>query len=1395
MSKSINNYIDYLSKEKNTKNFPKTPSSTKNNYNKEDRIPFQNPKSRSGSMNKNKTGNSNSKKKYKIYSNSIIDQDNKNNKNNNNLMYKNFCSKNILNINNACNNGFSHKNNNSIGNIKDTNYNYSNISSNNFYSKKINDILNYDNPNKNNNIKINTDANHINFINKTQSIIHNNINNTSKNTKNVSSKKILNYMNNSNSRPTAPVTKIKDDNNYKNKGRPMSLLEISNNQKKFNNSSSNNNNQISPTNNNIHINKTQFNNYNNLNSNHFVKRNILSNITYTNDINFNNNLVCSYKNDSNPKSMKYQIPKKSQKNKKNGKEIKKSQSQSHFNCKISHDITQKKRNNKMSNSKSKKKSGSKNKLSNNINNNNLATGSYKRNDGLKNKIKSKKMNYNLNMNNINNFNKFLFSYNSLLKSSSQKKSHINVKYPVEESKELLNYNHNNNNIKKINKSNNYIEDNLSEDNYKREPIFNDVKSLWDELGGVNPDYEKMFFSSIKEYENKNIIVTNEINELISLINNLKKLNNDIKTRNDIINKIKKMNNNNFGNIDNIKNLLISLRMISIDVVNDYILFLKEISYDIMINKFDIHKIKNFNKNYLNDMTNDTNFLVDNIYLNQIFYFSKNDPFLISPGLPKSKNAEKNNYLILPIENNIFQKINKCQYILLKEKIGQKIIQVNNNKNILNNMLYNNKNYLLNNNQNINTNKCINSYNIINNNVNNNQRNNSQFNISNTKSENFNNRSCYNCYKCNDFCYINNSNSKTNIENNNKKNEINKVQESTNIINNQRNNNNAIENIPKNIQKSEDDAQKEINNNNSTDFNLSPVEVKSKSKITNLISDNLQIIPYDFKKDSDLSSLYLKYLSSISDNMKQSFNINNDIFYYSTIGIFPKILLLKDDNSYIQGICTLSFNENINLNRKILIITSISCTKGYKISKFLLNLLDFCKNKEISFDSIEINLYYIKDDGKFILDEGLEKEIKAEAKFKWVRLENDGEKRKIKYHYIPKNENTITNKENSILNNMNSSFFDSGSNKCAISINNYALIKYYEQIGINDITMIDHSKIFFIINLLKNYYLLDDNNDEQEIENILNDFKGLKLKKIIRILSNYNNVLETNSQDFKNDYCNDDNYNIELLYLFLEIIEKHKNENNEKDFLYLNFNNIYTNFSNIIKIEIDGYEYNIISMNDYIIEVFNIDNNQDEDEDMNNFNNFNIYENSNNNDYIMNNQNNDKIETDKEMLYFTKSEDENISFIFYEIKENNNKKNNDINYIKLLFNKILKKILIKDSEQPIKSYKKICIPSFTYKKRNNDKENKLENENDKLQLMKCDIWDFQESFDFCIENLSCKDIKYSFPLNKNINDDNEIKIIKNNFVVAVLNPDLILDYHLPSMNIYYISKDKWIKSKK
>lgn len=1360
------NLIEYLSKDNNfNKNFP-LASGIKNNFTKQDKSFNNVSNSRSGSMNKNKNSNGkyNSKKKYKVYSNSILEQE----KSKQSKIYKNIENKNFLNINNAVNNDLSYKINNSFGNLKDFNSymlnknNYSNINNNtstqNFYNKKMKQIISYDNKSSPKKITDNTNSNfdNNNFVNKTQSLSiiynyshennknynNNNYNKFNNNVNNFSDKK--NFLNFNNKKSVGrPLSRKNDEKREKSRGKPMSLLEnISKNKKGKNN--------VNKLINNSRINKTQFNNELNYkvlnsNSNNYNTKKNISNSTYNYDILNGGNLIQSKKNEgtSSPLSMKYHITTKSNKTPSSNKAIKKSQSLSHFKYNISRDLSQKKTNKKINYSKSGHKIKNRS-INKNYDNNSVKNASYKGLSNHKNMIRNKTENMDLNIKNYNNFNE-IFNFSNLIKYSSNKHKPINkIKYPIEESKSVLYYKDNNfnNKIKKNDKKsilNNIIEE------YNNNSLFKQIKNLWESLGGVTPEYQEKFINYTKIYDNKNSIFSNEINDLSLILNNLNKLNKNIQARNEIIKKIKSLSSNDINsNINQTIDLLISLRKASINVITDYALFLKDISYDVLMNRFDIKKIKNFNNDYLKTMKTDTNFLIDNVHLNKIFNFKKNDPFLFNASIPKS-NSQESKYLPLSINNEMSQKINKCQYILLKEKICRNIIPMN-------------------------------SVNSINRKINNIKENNIPITQSFDAKNNNKNKDNKSINKSSGVKNLSDNEEIKNTKNNEKKFDSQNINKD---LNNKASNNKSIDSIPKTIKKLESDIPQNININNLPNCNVIPLENKNNANENN----DLKIYPYNSSIDEEILSLYKKYLSSIEENMKQSFNLNPDIFYYSNIGIYPKILLFKDQSFNIKGICTICFNQSINaslnINKKILTITSISCLKGYKISTILLSLIEFFKNKNISYDSIELSLYYIKkEDGIFILDEELEKEIKTETKFKWVRLENDGEKRKIKYHYI--SNNIIENKENSLYHEMNNNFGDI--NKSAIFMNNYVLIKYYENNANNNISMSENTKLYFILNVLNKYFLLNDNDEK---ENILAYLKGIKLKKIIRILSEYNNVLETNILDFKSDYCIDDNCDAELLNRFLEIIGK-KVKNSDKNIpLCLNFCKLFTNFDNIRKIEIDDYEYNIISMNDYIIEAFDTKKEISyEEEDINNFN---IYDNNNNE---IKSQNKSAILNEDGTLYYIKSETENISFILYEEKDDKNI-NEDDNYIKILFNKVLKKILIKDSEDPVKSYKKICIPSFTYSMKNIEKE--IRNENDKLKLMEYEVLDSNQNFHFCVEDLAFNDIKFSFPTNKNNN--NEIKIIKNNFVIAVLNPDLVLDYHLPALNIYYINKKNWIKVKK
>ena len=130
-------------------------------------------------------------------------------------------------------------------------------------------------------------------------------------------------------------------------------------------------------------------------------------------------------------------------------------------------------------------------------------------------------------------------------------------------------------------------------------------------------------------------------------------------------------------------------------------------------------------------------------------------------------------------------------------------------------------------------------------------------------------------------------------------------------------------------------------------------------------------------------------------------------------------------------------------------------------------------------------------------------------------------------------------------------------------------------------------------------------------------------------------------------------------------------------------------------------------------------------------------------------------------------------------------NNNINtYKNKIFYKLLKRILTKDNDEPVKLYKKIGIPSFKYyigMEKYNLPENKIAD---------YEVLDGNDWFNFCIENNN-KELLFSLPEGQIINED--IKIINNSFIIAIINPELTVDYQIPALNIYYINKNCWNKT--
>ena len=917
-------------------------------------------------------------------------------------------------------------------------------------------------------------------------------------------------------------------------------------------------------------------------------------------------------------------------------------------------------------------------------------------------------------------------------------------------------------------------------------IINEIKILWKKLGGINEQYKNKFIDKLNYLNNDDKIhfFFQEKNEIMNLLDILDKLNKTINQRKNIHMQLKNINNNNnFQKIQDIINLLITLRQTSIDIIKYFIQFKKEISYDIVNSKYKLENIINFPSSYLIHIENDTSYLSSNEYLSSLFKFSKySDPFLLSPS---KENKDKNkNYYILPINDNILEEIQKANLFLIKEKMYREIKKkqhINKSTNNFHNnaILIRNMNNIGNNNKYIFCRNIfdkliicpkIESLDIINNEIKifNKEKIKCCSNISNLNiiyNKKKINKGIIPCSNIFNYEYKNINFKKTfnDINITNTLNfEILKVAKKEYSISNEilnfsipkTNHSNVFKtiSISNNINILEIKPNQKNNNTNTLKENKpippNQTTIKNIPNNNNMILNNPNqiVCPYNDKFYPPIDTLYKAYIATVSNDIKISFKINQDIKHYLSIGVSPKIILFKENNTFLYGMATLSYDSS-QINKKSLMITSISCSQNYSIINTLLQLVEYC-NKNLEYDELVLYLYFYQDEnkkGEYLLNEEYKNMIKTKTLFKWTALENSGNERKIKYHYKKNfDKNYIENKNSvKILNSY-------------IHIKFYRYIKYKTGKCLLNMTPKDYTYLFNIFELIYKYNI-NVNDPKDELNSIFAKLQGLKKKRLLKLIIEFNYPICSTVKPFFEELgkSEDKLYSDILFKRFLGILK-----NIPKDSVYNSLGffccDISTNFSSIIKRKMNGYEYNIISINEFNIETFRL-NNEINNEDYNKF------------------------------IYFFKSQNKSISFLIYELDLNEEKNINDINYKKNMFYKILKRILTKDNDEPVKIYKKIGIPSFKYyigvEKENDINVNKI---------AEYDILDGNDWFNFCIENNN-EDNLFSFTEQKINNEDiNDIKIINNSFIIAIINPELTVDYQIPALNIYYINKNCWNK---
>ena len=984
------------------------------------------------------------------------------------------------------------------------------------------------------------------------------------------------------------------------------------------------------------------------------------------------------------------------------------------------------------------------------------------------KIKSRDLNPKLNLKTENNI---IYKYNKPQLRQNKTLNNINtLKYNRE--KKL-----------KINIINRHIHD----FNNKKNETYKKILNLWKELG-VNYIYQSVFNKKSNELNEKdrNEYFKYEFDKLNNLYNIINLIKNDIKNRENIITQLqnkykdKNIENTNFNEetLKQILSILNDIRKYSLDITYNILLLKKELGYDLSINKYDSNKIFPFKKDYIIKINTDLDFLVDST-LNQYFSFEKSDPFFTkiqintynSYKFPKIED-DKKNYIInnfknifldelisqnltnvgdknfesifnfknvkpkkLFLQNNVIKAQRGLSKQKLRPRISDRIIidSNNNNKtNIISAEKFNNiKKKVFNTNINLNFNSKIKNDNIL------------PLDEDMKIFEKIIEQKILGKEK-NNICEFNKNKSSNNHK-------ITKLNSTTKK---------EISNFIQNIF-DESEIEMSENNNNKKLIPKNNYEENEKNKIKKLYGE--YIIELYKGKLSSLENIYKDYYKEIPEKIKYGFNIQSSILKYIN-GIYPKILCVKTNNKSTKliGIITLNYissnTNSISIGKiksnnynKILNISSISCINESQFEDILLNTIDFCK-EFLYFENLTLELYYLNKNGQFILYTDLENIIKTKAKFRWVKMENDGVNRKIKYKFINNNlnvDNSNDNKKNNIL------------NLKSINIVSYEEEKNYKKSDIRELSFInDFSINYLLLEMIgQNNFKVNDkkNNGNNYINNLISK---ITFKKINHVCSDYLLSQVGTLNDIENFIQENKN-----VFNISDLLNKINETIFNESYFSLSILSIENSFKNIIKRKYNGYIYNILFLSQ--ISEFSL-------------------KDKNNNELI---------------FYLIKNSEYNSSIIIYELKENQSFEDiitlfssNDNNYSKNI-SAIFKDIFSLVNQKPMKINKNIHIPAFKCEAermcfRPSVFSDVILENNSLEKIYKINCIDFIEEFTFGIdEPINIRDNIMELD---NFGEKDDI-IIKNDFIINYVENDLIFELQIPTISTFFVEKKNWIKS--
>ena len=221
--------------------------------------------------------------------------------------------------------------------------------------------------------------------------------------------------------------------------------------------------------------------------------------------------------------------------------------------------------------------------------------------------------------------------------------------------------------------------------------FSLVRKIWEDLG-VSENYLQLFlynFNSLNE-EEKYEMVNEEINSLKVFGDVLLKLKKEKKLRKNNIISLKKYINSLINELNdkndthtlicNIIDLIQSLRLNAVNIMQSFIKVREILTYYTLVGKIDIEKL---NKNYEYDpayllkLKKDLEFLNEYEGLEKYFDLDNIDEFFTNFSL---KDDEMSNYVNIQIPDILINNIVECNYILLQEKIYQNLNNININNN-------------------------------------------------------------------------------------------------------------------------------------------------------------------------------------------------------------------------------------------------------------------------------------------------------------------------------------------------------------------------------------------------------------------------------------------------------------------------------------------------------------------------------------------------------------------------------------------------------------------------------------------------------------------------------------------------------------------------------------------